>query len=190
MRLSVLRLLASSAVSSSPSEKEVVKRCLQGEDVSLDVQGVRERVLRIGRIGQVVPDGDQSAADVAARWLIGQSFVDLSRLDSDHIFLVQLKVNLRPLWPAASHALASLAERFGDLVWNLVFSDLQKLCRIDSEFKSILPGWISSEVEEGDGDDIHEEERTWRDPSAHKMRVAVAKWLNGDASRKDLIKVE
>lgn len=54
---------------------EVVKRCLQGEEVPLDVQGVRERVLRIGRVAQVVKDGDEDAADLCARWLIGGYFL-------------------------------------------------------------------------------------------------------------------
>jgi len=44
-----------------------------GEEVSLDVQGVRERVLRIGRVGQVVRDGDERGADICARWLVGTS---------------------------------------------------------------------------------------------------------------------
>jgi U3 small nucleolar RNA-associated protein 20 len=48
---------------------EVLKRCLQGEGVSLDLQGVRERVLRIGKVVQVV--GDVRGAEVCARWLIG-----------------------------------------------------------------------------------------------------------------------
>ena len=39
----------------------------------LDVQGVRERVLRIGRVGQVVRDGDERGADICARWLVGTS---------------------------------------------------------------------------------------------------------------------
>lgn len=49
----------------------MVRRCLQGEEVSLDVQGVRERVLRIGRVVQVV--GDAEGAEFCARWLIGMS---------------------------------------------------------------------------------------------------------------------
>ena len=48
---------------------EVLKHCLQGEDVSLDLQGVRERVLRIEKVGHVV--GDVRGAEVCARWLIG-----------------------------------------------------------------------------------------------------------------------
>ena len=44
----------------------------------LDVQGVRERVLRIGRVGQVVRDGDERGADICARWLVGKLFGPLS----------------------------------------------------------------------------------------------------------------
>lgn len=77
LRLNALRLLDSHSNSKSgfvkipAGPKEVIKRCLQGEEVSLDVQGVRERVLRIGRVAQVLRDGDEVGADVCARWLIG-----------------------------------------------------------------------------------------------------------------------
>ena len=71
LRLSVLRLLSSSAVISTPIEKEILNRCLQGEGASIDVQGVRERVLRIGSICQVIPDENESAADIAVRWILG-----------------------------------------------------------------------------------------------------------------------
>ena len=52
----------------------MLKRCLQGEEVSLDVQGVRERVLRIGRVGVVVKDDDGESgagSDICVRWLVG-----------------------------------------------------------------------------------------------------------------------
>lgn len=71
LRLHALQLLASKAVQSWVGN-DVVKRCLQGEEGSLDVQGARERVLRIGRLGQVIRDGDERAADLAVRWLIGE----------------------------------------------------------------------------------------------------------------------
>ena len=67
-----LRLLDSKIISSLGGVHEVMKRCLQGEEVSLDVQGVRERVLRIGRVVHVV--GDAESAEFCARWLIGMSF--------------------------------------------------------------------------------------------------------------------
>lgn len=69
LRLNALRLLDSKIVFLHGGIYEVMKRCLQGEEVSLDVQGVRERVLRIGRVVQVV--GDADSAEFCARWLIG-----------------------------------------------------------------------------------------------------------------------
>ncbi|EKM83155.1 hypothetical protein AGABI1DRAFT_118514 [Agaricus bisporus var. burnettii JB137-S8] len=111
-----------------------MKRCLQGEEVSLDVQGVRERVLRIGR----------------------------------------LKVNLRPLWSPAAAALATLSQRFGDVVWGVMFSELRKKGEDDH---------LGHQV-----DDIWEDERSWRDPSAHKLRVALARWLDSEHRIKELIK--
>lgn len=42
-----------------------------------------------------------------------------------------------------------------------------------------LPSW-DGDLPDGDNlDDLWEEERTWRDPSAHKLRVTVAKWVTG-----------
>ena len=71
LRLSVLRLFTSKAVAAPASTTEAFKRLLQGEQISLDVQGVRERVLRITRLGQALRDDDNIAADVSIRWLIG-----------------------------------------------------------------------------------------------------------------------
>jgi U3 small nucleolar RNA-associated protein 20 len=77
LRLNTLRLLDSKKLVDKNHHQdtdangvvEVIKCCLQGEEVSLDLQGVRERVLRIGRVGHVV--GDVRGAEVCARWLIG-----------------------------------------------------------------------------------------------------------------------
>lgn len=75
--------------------------------------GVRERVLKIGKVVHVV--GDVRGAEVYARWLI-----------------VQLKVNLRPLWSPAAAALASHSQRFGDVVWKLSFEEVQKFTCVTS----------------------------------------------------------
>ena len=72
MRLSSLRLLSSSAVEGPEGTSELLKKILQAEEVSIDVQGVRERVLRIGKLPLVVKDGDDRAAEICARWLIGE----------------------------------------------------------------------------------------------------------------------
>ena len=71
LRLNALRLLTSPLVDVHEGTAEFLKKALQAEEVPIDVQGVRERVLRIGRLPLVVKDGDGIAAEICARWLIG-----------------------------------------------------------------------------------------------------------------------
>jgi hypothetical protein len=78
LRLGALRLLAATRPSDA---REVVKRCLAGEEVPLEVSGVRERVLRIGRVETVVKDKQTEAdvgPDLCGRWLVGARFVTSS----------------------------------------------------------------------------------------------------------------
>ena len=44
-------------------------------------------------------------------------------------------------------------------------------------------------VDEREDEDVWEEERSWRDPSAHKLRVAVAHWMDEDYHRRQYVKV-
>ncbi|EAU91851.2 U3 snoRNP protein Utp20 [Coprinopsis cinerea okayama7 len=170
LRLSALRFLNSKLVNVPEGAGEVVKRCLQGEEATVDLQGVRERVLRIGRVGQVV--GDRQGADVCARWLIAQ-----------------LKVNLRPLWSPAIAAIGSLAQRFGDLVWQLLFAELRSVTSSDSSERKVSNGGVSDAEQMSDEDvDPWEEERSWRDPSAHKLRVVSAQWEDEAHGVKEYIK--
>jgi U3 small nucleolar RNA-associated protein 20 len=104
-------------------------------------------------------------------------------------FVAQLKVNLRPLWSPAIRALASLSDRFGDVVWRLICDELQSL---DLEQESnITPLWVK-EVNEGceGADAIREEEKSWRDPAAHKLRTMVAKWLDDGFAQAEFAKVQ
>ncbi len=71
LRLNTLRLLTSPLVDPPEGTADMLKKTLQAEEISIDVQGARERVLRIGRLPLVVKDGDTVAADICARWLIG-----------------------------------------------------------------------------------------------------------------------
>ncbi|PFH47399.1 hypothetical protein AMATHDRAFT_67804 [Amanita thiersii Skay4041] len=172
LRLATLRLLLSPVVKSSNSFRECLRLCLQGEEAFLSVQGVRERVVRIGRVGQVVVD--EESAEVCIRWLISQ-----------------LKVNLRPVWSPAAAAIASLGSRFDDLVWRMVFEEVKGVAlkgKGVEEHGDILPTWADSgpstdageDVKENGGNDVWEEERTWRDPSGRKLRSVVTKWVNQD----------
>jgi U3 small nucleolar RNA-associated protein 20 len=102
----------------------------------------------------------------------------------------QLKVNLKPVWSPAAGAISSLADRFGDTVWQLLFH----------EIKQLRPGSVGSShsisTEEHQGldnqaqlDDIWEEERSWRDPSAHQIREVVAKVIDDKAAQVELLRV-
>ncbi|KAG1832880.1 armadillo-type protein [Suillus subalutaceus] len=165
LRSNVLGLLTSKMVKSSPGEHEALKRCLQGDEVSLDMHGVRERVLRIGRLYQVVRDDDSLSADICVRWLVSQ-----------------LKVNLRPIWSPASQALSSLAQKFGDVVWNIIFSELQQ-----PQGANQIPDWLTATKDDHSDMDPWEEERSWRDPTAHQVRGAAVSWLDKFHHRKIII---
>ncbi|KAI0359462.1 hypothetical protein OH77DRAFT_1472682 [Trametes cingulata] len=168
LRLQTLRLLTSPLVQTPEETSEVLKKALQAEEVSIDVQGVRERVLRINRLPIVVKDGDKLGAEISARWLIAQ-----------------LKVNLRPLWAPAATALSALSSRFGDLVWDLLFRELQDASSTTKDAAS-EPGWAKEGAKEA-GDDVWEDERSWRDPSAHKVRAVLARWLDHSAAENAII---
>ncbi|KAG6860769.1 hypothetical protein C0995_007801 [Termitomyces sp. Mi166 len=171
VRLATLRFLNSNLVGACGDVREAIGRCLKGEEVPLDVQGVRERVLRIGRVGLGVKDGDEASADVVARWLIAQ-----------------LKVNLRPIWSPAAGALGTLSERFGDLVWELLFQQVREL---ESGHDLGNAGKDEdAEQEGGADDDPWEEERSWRDPAAHKLRSAVLRWLDDGYAQAELLKAQ
>ncbi|KAG2102831.1 armadillo-type protein [Suillus discolor] len=165
LRSNVLALLTSKMVKSSPAEHEALKRCLQGDEVSLDMHGVRERVLRIGRLYQVVRDDGSLSADICIRWLVSQ-----------------LKVNLRPIWSPASQALSSLAQNFGDVVWNIIFSELQQ-----PQGANQIPDWLTAAKDDQNVMDPWEEERSWRDPTAHRVRGAAVSWLDTFHHRKIIV---
>lgn len=170
-------------VKSSPAEHDALKRCLQGEEVSLDMQGVRERVLRIGRLYQAVRDDEPLSADICIRWLVGTCPVSFPSHFANDI-VAQLKVGLRPIWSPASEALSSLAQRSGDIVWDIIFSELQQ-----PQGTHQNPDWMTTTEDDGNEMDPWEEERSWRDPSAHRLRSVAVNWLDTHHQRKTIISV-
>ena len=170
----------------SPEEREVIRRCLQCENISIDVQGSRERALWIGRLPQVVPDGQSVASDIAVSWLVCKSpaVSTYNVLTSRHP-VAQLKVNLRPLWAQTMKALSELSVRCGQVVWSAVFEDLRRISEGQRLERS--PEWAKEPLSD-DEDDIQEEERAWQDPSAHKMRVAVSGWTGDRVPRQKIVK--
>ena len=108
-------------------------------------------------------------------------------ISSNQHVTAQLKVNLRPLWTPTAAALSALASRFGDLVWGLLFRELQAASS-PSIGSSSEPEWLQGGLED-EGDDVWEEERSWRDPSAHKTRTVLARWLGHSAAKRAMVQV-
>ncbi|KAJ7816772.1 hypothetical protein B0H14DRAFT_3743268 [Mycena olivaceomarginata] len=152
-RLGALRLLAATRPSDA---REVVERCLVGEEVPLEVQGVRECVLRIGRVETVVKDKtskERRMLDlICARCYVAYC---------GH--LAQLKVPLpRPLWSPVAGALAQMAQRVGDEIWWIIFEELQTLYSSSPPTDNVRLEQMDEDEEQGGEDkDPWEEERTW-----------------------------
>ncbi|KAL5476564.1 UTP20_2 [Sanghuangporus weigelae] len=142
IRRSSLELLSLPDVAPE-STTDAVKRCLAAELVPLSVQGVKERVLLTGKVGQSAVDDEQT-----------------------------------------SRICGNLASgTIENVVWSIVYAELKDM---DSPGTAgMMPVWASdTSQEEGE---INEEERSWRDPSAHRFRVALTKWTSVSASRIALI---
>ncbi|KZS87766.1 hypothetical protein SISNIDRAFT_446569 [Sistotremastrum niveocremeum HHB9708] len=150
---------ATHATRSRISDK-VLEALIKAEDVPISLTGVRERVLKIQRIGSVLNAAEGGAGDVelVAWWLIGQ-----------------LKVNLRPLWSAASTSLGTLATSHPSLVWPTFSSEFLKADAGDLEAFYVVPSWKAEILERGkeDAEEEKVDERSWRDPSWGRMRSAT-----------------
>jgi U3 small nucleolar RNA-associated protein 20 len=90
------------------------------------------------------------------------------------------------LWAPAADALSQLARRFDDLAWNLLFEEVQAVA-VGME-KELRPDWMLVKADE-DCEDVRDEERSWRDPSAFKMRSALRTWCAKDTVRVEIVKV-
>ena len=83
--------------------------------------------------------------------------------------------------------MASLSQRFGDVVWKLLFEEIQKFtcsARPEEAESGQNPVASASNEDKENEDDPWEEERSWRDPSAHSLRSVVIDWDNIQSTRK------
>ncbi len=170
-RLNALYLLSSPLVHMHPTRELVLSRLLQAEEVPTDVQSSRERVLRVTQLERVITADDAVVSDLAMRWLVAQ-----------------LKVGLRPVWLPTAHALEKLSERCGEVVWRVVFEELKAVIALSTV--NNVPDW-AKDIDDGAGhvEEVYESERSWRDPSAHKIRKALANWCVDNTFRMLLIRV-
>ncbi|KAI0268459.1 armadillo-type protein [Russula aff. rugulosa BPL654] len=169
-RLNALYLLSSPLVDVRPTRELVLSRLLQAEDVPIDVRGSRERVLRVTQLERVIPADDAVVSDLAVRWLVAQ-----------------LKVGLRPVWLPTAHALETLSERCGEIVWRVMFGELKAVTALSSI--DSVPNWAKDMgIGVGNAEEWRESERSWRDPSAHKICNALSKWCMDGTFRVLLIR--
>ena len=169
-RLSALHLLSSSLVHKTSSLELVLVKLLQAEEVPIDALSSRERVLRLTQLEHTISPGDTLASEVAVRWVVAQ-----------------LKVGLRPVWLPAARVLEKLSEQSSEVVWRIMFGELKEL--VSTSSAEGVPEWMKDARDEDDLDQVRESERSWRDPSAHKVRCALAKWGADDMFRMQLIRV-
>lgn len=90
------------------------------------------------------------------------------------------------MWSPAAEAISSLAKRFGESVWACLFDELQAVTRDKARG---VPDWLKEDIERDVSADPWEEERTWRDGAAHKMRTVMSSWLDEDHDRTAIILV-
>src|SRR6266852_2999310 len=170
-RLNALYLLSSPLVHMRPVRELVLSRLLQAEEVPIDVRSSRERVLRVTQLERVIPADDAVVSDLAVRWLVAQ-----------------LKVGLHPVWLPTAHALETLSERCGEIVWRVMFGELKAviaLSTVDS-----VPDWVKDTcIGAGNAEEWRESERSWRDTSAHKICNALTRWCVDGTFRMLLIRV-
>ena len=170
-RLNALYVLSSPLVHTNPARELVLSRLLQAEEVPIDVRSSRERVLRVTQLERVIPADDAVISDLAVHWLVAQ-----------------LKVGLRPVWLPTAHALETLSERCGEIVWRVMFGELKAVIALSSV--DSVPDWAKDiGIGAGNAEEWRDSERSWRDPSAHKIYNALTKWCVHGTFRMLLIRV-
>lgn len=100
-RLAALFLLATPTATSSTRPRELLEKCIKGESIAIGVEGVRERIVIMGRLGQSIQDDDEVSAGIAIRWLIGErpSKVILQGAPIDPICSLDSTIQSQPTTP-------------------------------------------------------------------------------------------
>ncbi|EJD50269.1 hypothetical protein AURDEDRAFT_182634 [Auricularia subglabra TFB-10046 SS5] len=160
LRFAALRL-------SAPDANAAVRHMLAAEECTLDVAGSRGRTVRITKLPALLGTVDNAKLGIA--WLLGQ-----------------LKVNLRPVWDPATKALAELAGRCGEDVWEAVWEELDR-----DEDMDVDPRPADDDGEDEEDGVVKEAERTWRCPAAANVERAVRRWrADGSSARREVLKAQ
>ncbi|KAF9234002.1 armadillo-type protein [Melanogaster broomeanus] len=166
--------------------------------LSLSMYVEKMPVLLVGIVERMLdaqePEESWRASHANAAWVLWACMHALAKTKERSVertdlvnchFTAQLKVNLRPLWSPVAEALSTLAKRFGDPVWTCVFEELQVVTKFEKG--AGVPDWSNESVDKDGSDDPWEDERTWRDGAAHKVRTVMSSWLDEEHERKAII---
>ena len=119
IRLASLRILVTSAPHARPdttSPSDIWSLCLQIELSEMTLKNVRERTSHIGRLGRLLAGLPDDADD---------GLLAIIRNVTRYL-LAQLKVNFWPLYAETVSALAGLTDKHGEILWELVWDQLEK----------------------------------------------------------------
>jgi len=171
LRRRALQFLASKAVEKDSPQNSAVTACLQAETVGITSERTPERVLKTSKLGALTPVGQSAGStEICTRWLISKYAGYTSKGRRLTGLLAQLKVNLMPLWKAASGALAVLFERCGEDIWPIFKAELDELFG-ERWLNGDSPAW-TSHVANYDRS-YQEDEKTWRNPGLNETLSAL-----------------
>lgn len=169
LRLAAVQLLSIAEKREMMAEGEaVLVRLVEIEETPLQVETVRERnvrmravvreVIRLKNAGGDTPKDLDQSASIVARYLIS-------------VF----KLNFRPLWEESRKALVDLSSSYGQMVWEVAFSELKSAKLVEqlpsswSSFAPEKPTLLDKVInEEEEGID-----KQFRDPQLAERRQLV-----------------
>lgn len=180
LRLNALRLLASDAVKRDALQHTAIEACLGAEEVELSSTLAPERVLKTTKIGSLSLGDSAAAKQLCIIWLDGVHSALRPWVIWLTMYVAQMKVNVMPLWKAASQALVALVNQCGEEVWPIVGAELKGLFEQEG-IDDPQPSWMDDSG--GQGRIIHEDEKTWRNPGLHETLIALRDASSNDANR-------
>ncbi|WWC98879.1 hypothetical protein V866_005773 [Kwoniella sp. B9012] len=160
LRLSTVHTLASISSTSPPAHAEdhvpspsgIWSLCAAVESSEMTLKNVRERTTSIARLARGILS------------LPGSTLKESSKLLNGVItFLVsQLKVNFRPIYAETITALSSIAEKQGEIIWEIVWEELQKT-DVDEgssmlDLGVVKPSWAEKRFEDSESRRVQQDE--------------------------------
>ena len=179
--LKIIVTLHDGPTSASSTDADIWRSCLQVESAEMSLKNVRERTTQIARLGRLL----SSSSD--------HSDVTISRVIT--YLLSQLKVNFRPIYPEITKAVAEVGQKHGELVWEGIWQELEKVSKADNasllDLGYVKPGWAIINRERATEVEEEEDEPEYRCHNAEKMVSAVKEsWgLSSDVNELDSVEI-